>query len=169
MNYEMFNTLGFKNPKSWTKLIVSTAIAIILDIFIIEPYISYPIVMHFGVTTVNPNFMFRLTHSSPYLALLLCFFLYGLLYEFIWRGLIFNFFMSKLKNFYSGKYISLFLQAILFGLTRINNGFASFITTFIFGIILGMLYIFNDNVLWAPIACRSIIDSLIVISIIIGL
>ncbi|PKA84512.1 hypothetical protein ATE92_2706 [Ulvibacter sp. MAR_2010_11] len=159
--YKSFTPLGLKTNVG----VVKTVIIALLLFLIIEPvfdFIIQPLINR--LTHKNPDFSaFQAIagNTSAYLKYL-CFAWISAAIgeELLFRGYMFNQLKLILPNFKIKTVVIVVITAILFCLPHAYQGVGGVISTFVFGLIFGAVYVKTNYNLWIAILLHGLIDSL---------
>lgn len=135
-----------------TIVLLFIIIEIVMD-FIIQPFISHI----FNEGADYESFGFIKGESYPYMEFVLKMWISAAIgEEIVFRAFLF---VQLEKIIGCKKYLIVFISAVLFALPHWYQGLAGVITTFIFGIFFGLIYLKYKNI-WINIIVHGLIDTL---------
>ncbi|MEN3324964.1 CPBP family intramembrane glutamic endopeptidase [Mariniflexile soesokkakense] len=161
--HHSWSEVGFKTDLGILKIIGSALLLFV----IIEPIFSFiiqPIINWIANESPDYSIFQSIAHdSSKYLKYLLFIWISAAIgEELLFRGFMFMQFKHILPE-YKHKTVSMILiSALLFSLPHAYQGLSGLLTTFVFGIIFGAVYVKYNYNLWITILIHGLIDSVFI-------
>lgn len=158
-----WSSLGFKRPRSWTRLLIiaatAAAIRLLLGALVIEPLTA-----HFWPAIKAPSGSAEIQgHLSVALASLAIVWVFaGLGEEIGYRGYLLNKLAEVFGPGRTADVVAVLGSAVLFGFGHYYKGPAGVLDSGIAGAILGVTYLISGRNLWASVLAHGFIDTVAV-------
>jgi membrane protease YdiL (CAAX protease family) len=165
---EKWTTYGFKavEPKMLLLAVVTGLALALFTTYVQEPLVSKLT----GETADLSTFDNVKGNLQPFLILLASGWIIGGLFEeFLFRGYLLNRINRMFKNPTAGKWIGILLTSISFAFAHSYQGMGGIINTFLFSIVLGLLFYFFKKNTWYVILVHGFFDTLGIVWLYLGL
>jgi membrane protease YdiL (CAAX protease family) len=156
---EKFNSIGFKKPANWGKLLLTTFL-IGLAIEMSFQILINPIIESLTKSSIDLSVFAGIKGNLPtYLIyVLIGFVIGGLLEEMLFRGFLLTRVASFFKSEKTGYTLGIIILSILFGLAHMYQGWSGVLNTGLTSVLLGLVFIKFDKNLWYAIFTHGFID-----------
>ena len=155
-----WNTLGFRRPTSWIRVVSIAAIAAALRLALGE-YVIDPLTAHFWPPAIAPKEVDEIAgHFGTfllYIPIVWGFAAFG--EEVAYRGYLLNRTAEAGGKSNVAFWIAVVVTSVLFGYGHYYKGPAGIIDSGIAGVILGSAYVLSGRNLWVTILAHGFIDS----------